>query len=157
MDVRRVVTGHDADGNAIFVSDGVVAPITLALLPGSEFHRLWAATRRRRFPMMGPIPKARGTFRMSVGSGSVSSRSHPMAERARRLTLTSQPRSQSLKKNCRAWASTWNRANQLGALPRRSTTAWCSPAERHLNLTTVPSLLRRCSVRMRSSRSSVPA
>jgi len=26
MDVRRVVTGHDADGRAVFVSDTAVAP-----------------------------------------------------------------------------------------------------------------------------------
>src|SRR6476620_7077281 len=50
MDVRRVVTGHDGDGKAVFVSDTTVAPVTLALLPGSEFHQLWGADEPPRFP-----------------------------------------------------------------------------------------------------------
>jgi hypothetical protein len=33
MDARGVVTGHDAAGKAVFVSDESVAPVTLALLP----------------------------------------------------------------------------------------------------------------------------
>jgi mannose-6-phosphate isomerase-like protein (cupin superfamily) len=37
-----VVTGHTADGTAIVASDEEVAPIVLDLLPGYEFHRLWA-------------------------------------------------------------------------------------------------------------------
>ena len=47
------VTGHDADGKAVFVSDEMVEPVTLALLPGSAFHLLWGAastvTRRLKF------------------------------------------------------------------------------------------------------------
>jgi len=37
MGIRRVVTGHDSDGKAVFASDEVVEPITLDLLPGTEF------------------------------------------------------------------------------------------------------------------------
>ena len=40
MDIRCVVTGDDESGTAVFVRDAPVAPITLALLPGFEFHRL---------------------------------------------------------------------------------------------------------------------
>jgi len=43
MRVRRVVTGHDRDGKAVFASDEQVDPLTLALIPGAEFHRLWGA------------------------------------------------------------------------------------------------------------------
>ena len=39
MKVRRVVTGHDRDGKAVFASDEEVDPLTLALMPGAEFHR----------------------------------------------------------------------------------------------------------------------
>jgi mannose-6-phosphate isomerase-like protein (cupin superfamily) len=39
MAVRRVVTGHDAAGKAVFVSDDEVVPVTPTLLPGSEFVR----------------------------------------------------------------------------------------------------------------------
>jgi mannose-6-phosphate isomerase-like protein (cupin superfamily) len=58
VDVRRVVTGHDADGNAAFVSDERVAPVTLALLPGSEFHLLWGADSAMNFPDNGSRPDA---------------------------------------------------------------------------------------------------
>lgn len=56
MGIRRVVTGHDAHGKAVFASDTVVEPITLALLPGAEFYRLWGSDRPRRFPDDGSAP-----------------------------------------------------------------------------------------------------
>ncbi len=56
MDVRRVVTGHDAGGKAVFVSDTTVAPVTLALLPGSEFHNIWGADTLPSFPDDGSEP-----------------------------------------------------------------------------------------------------
>ena len=56
MDVRRVVTGHDADGKAVFVSDGPVAPVTTALMPGAEFHQLWGGDEAPRFPDDGSLP-----------------------------------------------------------------------------------------------------
>jgi len=56
MDVRRVVTGHDADGRAVFVSDEQVGPVAPALLPGSEFHRLWGGDEAPRFPDDGSMP-----------------------------------------------------------------------------------------------------
>jgi mannose-6-phosphate isomerase-like protein (cupin superfamily) len=56
MDVRRVVTGHDADGRAVFVSDGPVAPVTTAISPGSEFHLLWGADEAPHFPDDGQRP-----------------------------------------------------------------------------------------------------
>jgi mannose-6-phosphate isomerase-like protein (cupin superfamily) len=56
VDVRRVVTGHAADGKAVFVSDERVAPIELELLPGMEFHRLWGADETVHFPDDGSLP-----------------------------------------------------------------------------------------------------
>jgi mannose-6-phosphate isomerase-like protein (cupin superfamily) len=56
MDVRRVVTGHNSDGKAVFVSDETVGPTTLALLPGSEFHRLWGGDEAPSFPDDGSRP-----------------------------------------------------------------------------------------------------
>ena len=58
MDVRRVVTGHDAAGKAVFVSDEAVAPIVPTLLPGNEFHRLWGGDTTPRFPDDGRPPDA---------------------------------------------------------------------------------------------------
>jgi mannose-6-phosphate isomerase-like protein (cupin superfamily) len=58
MDIRRVVTGHDAAGKAVFVGDEQVAPVTLALLPGSEFHRMWGGDSTLTFPDDGSRPDA---------------------------------------------------------------------------------------------------
>ena len=62
MDVRRVVTGHDADGKAVFVSDEKVAPIVTSLLPGNEFHRLWGGDEAPRFPDDGSRPDDHSYF-----------------------------------------------------------------------------------------------
>ena len=50
MRVRRVVTGHTADGKATVASDTEVDAITLDLLPGAEFHRLWGGDEAPTFP-----------------------------------------------------------------------------------------------------------
>jgi mannose-6-phosphate isomerase-like protein (cupin superfamily) len=62
MDARRVVTGHDANGKAVFVSDELVEPVTLALLPGSEFHQIWGSDRTVSFPDDGSRPSASEYF-----------------------------------------------------------------------------------------------
>ena len=56
MSVRRVVTGHDACGKSVFVSDDTVAPDEPLLLPGAEFHRLWGGDETPRFPDDGAMP-----------------------------------------------------------------------------------------------------
>jgi hypothetical protein len=58
MAVRRVVTGHDAKGKAVFASDVEVEPITVSLLPGTEFCRVWGADQPPRFPDDGAAPAA---------------------------------------------------------------------------------------------------
>jgi hypothetical protein len=50
MKVRRVVTGHTRDGKATVVSATEVDAITLDLLGGAEFHRLWGADEAPTFP-----------------------------------------------------------------------------------------------------------
>jgi hypothetical protein len=50
MQSRRVVTGHDAAGKSVFVSDDTIPPVTLSLLPGAEFHRLWARDATAMIP-----------------------------------------------------------------------------------------------------------
>jgi len=56
MKVRRVVTGHSQSGKAVFASDEEVEPITLAVMPGVEFHRLWGADATPMFPEDGARP-----------------------------------------------------------------------------------------------------
>lgn len=54
--VRRVVTGHDADGKAIVASDTEVDGVRPRLTPGSEFHVLWGADEPPSFPGSGDMP-----------------------------------------------------------------------------------------------------
>lgn len=56
MNIRRVVTGHDEHGKAVFVDDCEVEPITISLSPGAEFHRLWGGNEAPRFPDGGALP-----------------------------------------------------------------------------------------------------
>ena len=57
MHVRRVVTGHDASGKSVFVSDDQVAPIEPMLMPTAEFHRLWGGDETSKFPGDGSLPE----------------------------------------------------------------------------------------------------
>jgi hypothetical protein len=62
MQVRRVVTGHDADGKAVVASDTVVDGIRPVLVPGNEFHRLWGGDAAPAFPDDGAEPDCRTYF-----------------------------------------------------------------------------------------------
>ena len=57
MSIRRVVTGHNAEGKAVFASDVVVAPVTSPLVPGAEFYRLWGGDVAGSFPDAGTQPE----------------------------------------------------------------------------------------------------
>jgi mannose-6-phosphate isomerase-like protein (cupin superfamily) len=58
VDVRRVVTGHDSNGKAVFVRDDIVRPIGVSMLPGVEFLRVWGADTPPQFPDNGAVPVA---------------------------------------------------------------------------------------------------
>ena len=62
MKVRRVTTGHNALGKAVFASDTEVDGTALSLLPGAEFHRLWGADRPPHFPDAGVQPERTSYF-----------------------------------------------------------------------------------------------
>ena len=66
MTVRRVVTGHDDAGKAVFASDGLVEPVTVALIPGGAFHLLWGADQPPTFPDDG-VPTPQPTYFPPVG------------------------------------------------------------------------------------------
>ena len=53
MGIRCVVTGQTGTGKSVFVRDGAVDPVTLALLPGFEFHRVWGSERAPELPSGG--------------------------------------------------------------------------------------------------------
>jgi mannose-6-phosphate isomerase-like protein (cupin superfamily) len=81
MSIRRVVTGVDAEGTSVFVSDERVGPAAPAVLPGFEFHRLWGQDEVPVSPQDGTPPPSHdyfppaggyrvGTFTVPPGSGS---------------------------------------------------------------------------------------
>ena len=50
MRIRRVVTGHTAEGKATVVSDSQVEATTIDGMPGPEYHELWSADQAPTFP-----------------------------------------------------------------------------------------------------------
>ena len=66
MKIRRVVTGHDEAGKAVFVDDRDVEPITVSLSPGAEYHRLWGGNEAPSFPDDG-APRDAEPFFPAVG------------------------------------------------------------------------------------------
>jgi mannose-6-phosphate isomerase-like protein (cupin superfamily) len=62
MKIRRVVTGHTPDGKATVASDTDVDAITIGMLPGAEFHRLWGSDATPTFPDAGSPRSARAYF-----------------------------------------------------------------------------------------------
>src|SRR5262245_13731864 len=62
MKIRRVVTGHDRSGKAVFASDSHVDATTVELFPGAEFHKVWGSDRTPTFPDDGSQPSWRTFF-----------------------------------------------------------------------------------------------
>jgi mannose-6-phosphate isomerase-like protein (cupin superfamily) len=57
MNVRRVVTGHNASGKSVFVSDETVAPVELEMMPQFQPYLLWGADKAPQFPDDGAMPE----------------------------------------------------------------------------------------------------
>ena len=57
MKIRRVVTGHDANGRSVVASDDPVESVRPSLLPGFAVHLLWQASEPPRFPDAGERPE----------------------------------------------------------------------------------------------------
>ena len=79
MDIRRVVTGNTPAGAAV-VLDEAVAPITLGVMPGTEFHQIWGSDTPAMLPTDGtksdltPVFPPAGGYRfgiMTLGPASV--------------------------------------------------------------------------------------
>jgi len=56
MSVRCVVTGQTESGKSVFVRDAEAEPITLSLLPGFEFYRLWGSDSVAKLPTDATAP-----------------------------------------------------------------------------------------------------
>lgn len=57
LPIRRIVTGHDANGRAIVVSDGPLPTVVeLPSVPGTVFHEVWATAGAPATVDNGPDP-----------------------------------------------------------------------------------------------------
>src|SRR5260370_41109269 len=56
MDIRCIVTGQNESGKSVFMRHTHVTPVTLALFPGYEVHRLWGSDSARELPSDGTPP-----------------------------------------------------------------------------------------------------
>jgi mannose-6-phosphate isomerase-like protein (cupin superfamily) len=56
MDIHCVVTGQNESGKSVIVRNAPVKPVTLALLPGYEFHRVWGSDSIPELPSDGTAP-----------------------------------------------------------------------------------------------------
>jgi hypothetical protein len=67
MQMRRVITGQQADGKSVFVSDEVLDGTSVSLLPGSAFCQLWGSDEMVPLPSDGTEPAWRSFFPPSSG------------------------------------------------------------------------------------------
>jgi hypothetical protein len=56
MDIHCVVTGQDESGKSIIIRNAPIKPVSLALLPGYEFHRIWGSDSIPELPSDGTPP-----------------------------------------------------------------------------------------------------
>ena len=56
MDIHCVVTGQNESGKSVIVRHTPVTPVSLALLPGYEFHRIWGSDSVPELPSDGTPP-----------------------------------------------------------------------------------------------------
>ena len=56
MDIFCVVTGQNESGKSVIVRNTAVKPVSLALLPGYEFHRIWGSDSAPELPTDGTPP-----------------------------------------------------------------------------------------------------
>lgn len=68
MKVKQMITGHDAQGNAIFLSDSEVTPVEVSMVPGYKTYELWSTESDRSVPHQGAFPGVPGYFPGRDGS-----------------------------------------------------------------------------------------
>jgi mannose-6-phosphate isomerase-like protein (cupin superfamily) len=62
MNVRRVVTGHNASGKSVFVSDETVEPVEIQMMPQFQPYLLWGGDKTPQFPDDGTMAEWRTYF-----------------------------------------------------------------------------------------------
>jgi mannose-6-phosphate isomerase-like protein (cupin superfamily) len=61
-EINCVVTGRNKTGKSVIVSNGRVEPVTVALLPGYQFYRLWGSDSSPALPSDGTPTSQSGWF-----------------------------------------------------------------------------------------------
>ena len=56
MDIRCVVTGQNESGKSVIVRNTSIKPVSAALFPGYEFHRVWGSDSSPQLPSDGTPP-----------------------------------------------------------------------------------------------------
>ncbi len=56
MDIRCIVTGQNESGKSVIMRDTPIEPVSVALLPGYEFHRIWGSDSSPELPSDGTPP-----------------------------------------------------------------------------------------------------
>lgn len=67
MEIHCIITGQNEAGRSAVIRAETVKPVTLALLPGYEFHRLWGSDAAPELPSNGTAPPHPGYFPMKHG------------------------------------------------------------------------------------------
>jgi mannose-6-phosphate isomerase-like protein (cupin superfamily) len=67
MDIYCVVTGQNECGKSVIMSDAPVKPVSLALLTGYEFHRIWGSDSIPQIPSDGTAPQQLRYFPPKTG------------------------------------------------------------------------------------------
>lgn len=57
MDINCIVTGQDESGKSVIMRHTPIQPVSLALLPGYEFHRIWGSDSIPELPSDGTPPQ----------------------------------------------------------------------------------------------------
>lgn len=68
MEIHQFVTGHDSEGNAVFLADTQVTPVEVSMIPGYKTYELWSTEGERSVPHEGPFPGVPGYFPGRDGS-----------------------------------------------------------------------------------------
>ena len=137
MKVRRVVTGHDADGKAVFASDErgrrlpAVADAGVGVPPPVGRRRGAALPRRRLAPADRPLLPAGGRVPVRVLRRPAGRPSRGGAARA-----TSRARSPSSRPTCPGCRATWSPTRRACTRRTRSTSRSCSRARSGSSSTT---------------------
>ena len=73
MEIHCVVTGQNKSGKSVVVRNAPIKPVSLALLPGYEFHRIWGSDSIPELPSDGTPPPQPRYFHQRAVSASCSS------------------------------------------------------------------------------------